>query len=1774
MKANGGLQADLGAPRLPFKPRRPSRVEKHMPRLVFPFLLLVSFMVPLFAGLACPARAEPLREGEAYVNDELANEALRLDTEIVKTAGALVARPSAELRTLAQQAIARKDFAAAQSALAALIAKNPKESSAWLGYARFVNATGTTYEAKQAATAAAYRGYLRASRKADRAGALVLLAEFFAERQLWRPALDAYKASLALVENAPVRQVYTDLREKYGFRVLDYKVDNESSAPRVCFEFSEPLARGRIDLAPFVTVSGASNGAISVEDQQLCAEGLKHGEPYAIQLRQGLRSVTGETLTKTADYEIYVRDRSPHVHFTGRNYVLPRAGQEGIPVLSVNTHKVAVGILRIGDRNLLSTLRSDDFLAQLYPYRLKQLTDTDASKIWSGTLDVKPELNQDVVTAFPVQDAVGHLEPGVYVMTASPAEDGTAPEGAENYGEAAATQWFIVSDLGLSAFSGPDGIHVLVRSLASAAPRPANLRLIARDNEVLATTTAGSDGHAHFDPGLARGTGGLAAALVVAEDGKGDYGFLDLAQGAFDLTDRGVKGRDPAKALDALVFAERGVYRSGETVFITTLLRNSDGIAHPGLPVTLVVKRPDGVEYKRVRVEDQGQGGRALPLPLLSGVSPGTWRIEAFADPKAEPIGTTSFLVEDYIPERLDLKLEPAAKAVRAGQAIEMTATARYLYGAPGANLEITGTVEIHAAERAPLPALEGYVAGLTDEDFEPVSQEIEAAAATDAKGVAKLLAPIPEVSAARPLEARILVQAGEPGGHAIERSLSVPILPQGGLIGVKKNFARLTDGAEARFDVIAVGRDGTRTTRKGVKWSLYQIGNDYQWFRADGRWSFEQVKSSRRVAEGTIDIGADAPGKIAAIVGLGQYRLDLASPNASDLPTSLAFESGWSGEASAATPDLLDVSLDKADYAPGDNLKLAIKSRFAGTATIAVIGDKLKTIEVLDLKEGETIKTLPVKAEWGASAYAVVLAHRPLDKAAHRMPGRAIGLAWFTVDAAAHRLEVKLDAPEKARPRGPLTIPIGIKGLAAGEEAYVTLAAVDTGILNLTDYHWPNANEFFFGQRRLSAELRDLYGFLIDGMQGTRGAIHSGGDAGASLSAERPTNEPVALYSGIVKLAPDGTARVSFEVPAFSGALRVMASAWSKSKTGSGEAEVVVRDPVVVQATLPRFLALRDKARLHLAIDNVEGPAGDYALDLAVEGGLTLPADQLHRKIKLDAKARQDVAIPIEASGIGRANLAIKLEGRGMSTEQSLALDVSPGTSSLYRRFMRSIAPSASLTVSNDLLADFIPGTGAVSLAVSELSGVDVPALLQALDRYPYGCTEQVVSRALPLLYVNKLAEAARLGIDPDVEGRVREAIERVLARQGSSGSFGAWSAQDTDDMWLHAYATDFLTRARENHFAVPRKAFDLALERLRNLVANSGEIGTGQAAPIAYAAYVLARNGRPVMGDLRYLADTKLDRFDTPLSRAQLAAALALLGDRTRAADVFAKASELLSTSVNPLFSRVDYGSRLRDGAGLLALAVETDMPNAEILRAERIIEDARTKTSLTSTQENAFLTLAAEALAGRTETLSLSIDGTAHQGALYRTYDAQALDAQSISIGNKGEAPIRAVLTTSGNPLVPEPEASQGYRIERIYYSLAGKRIEPDAIKQNDRLVVALTITETEAAYARLLLVDPLPAGLEIDNPVLYEGGSTGALAWLSGNIQPIHAEYRDDRFVAAFQRSGQEQATFSVAYVARAVTPGYYARPAAFIEDMYRPERFGRTAFGSLEIAPAK
>src|SRR5262249_21568232 len=380
-------------------------------------------------------------------------------------------------------AFSKNDFRAGMALLGQIVSAAPTDSATWLRLARTVMQIRPADDDEkrlllERASTAAYIAYQRTKSRDEEADSLAFLGNVLAQRELWRPSLDALRLSLDLREAADVRGQYERLREAHGFRVLDYSVDADTASPRACFQFSEDLPP-RTDFSPFVVLAGTDKPALSAAEKQLCVEGLQHGSGYNVTLRAGLPSTVHETLSKSADFSIYVRDRQPAVHFSSTAYVPPPTAQRGMPVISTNPRAVAVELYRLTDRSLVEAIGGDDyrrdFQRSLSRYDVEQLRNTRGISVWKGELAIEAApINTDVVTTFSVDQAVGELKPGVYVMVAQPQE----LKNVDNF-DAQATQWFIVSDLGLTAFSGNDGIHVFVNSLASTdAKNGAEVRLV------------------------------------------------------------------------------------------------------------------------------------------------------------------------------------------------------------------------------------------------------------------------------------------------------------------------------------------------------------------------------------------------------------------------------------------------------------------------------------------------------------------------------------------------------------------------------------------------------------------------------------------------------------------------------------------------------------------------------------------------------------------------------------------------------------------------------------------------------------------------------------------------------------------------------------------------------------------------------------------------------------------------------------------------------------------------------------------------------------------------------------------------------------------------------------------------------------------------------------------------------------------------------------------------------------------------------------------------
>jgi uncharacterized protein YfaS (alpha-2-macroglobulin family) len=1623
------------------------------------------------------------------------------------------------------------------------------------------------------AASAAWLAYL-GSDKSDAVVKKTLLALGAAlERQgRLREALATYQGLNNVTYDEFAAGRITALRDATDFRVVATSTSASGDSPQACLEFRRPPSSDKaVELSDYIKVEPKAPTTLSISESKLCIGGLDYGTTYKITVLKGLPGAdAADKLAASDTIAIDIGDRDPSVGFRSSTYVLPKDGPLGVPVTTVNVDRLKLRLLRIGDRNIVRQLQNQRFLLGLDRYEADQIVDQTGEELWHGEMNVVVEPNKRVVTSVPIDQFLKTTQPGIYLLTA------TSAASSDEYGPVA-TQWLVVTDIGLTTLSGSDGLHAFARSLDTGKPIAGlELRLYGINNDQLGSATTDANGVATFAAGLLRGTAGKAPAAVMAFATSGDFTILDLTRAAFDLSDRGVGGRPAPGANDLFFYTDRGVYRPGETVHLVGLLRDDGGRAIDNLPLTLRLMRPDAVQAREIVLTSGGAGGYTVDLPMTPTAQTGTWTVQGFVDPAGQPVATASFLVEEVVPARIEVKLKSDVAALKDGETASVDLSAMYLYGAPAGGLPIGGDVTIKLDDD-PFPALAGYRFGLVDEKVEPARTDLEAAETGDdgSGSIAVAATNLPDTP--QPLQAVLRAEVFEFGGRPVVQTLKLPIRNQKLYLGIKPGFANdsVAENSEAGFDVVAVDPAGTAVALPKAKYRLVREEWDYQWYYRNSAWDYEVVVRDAGSTNGEIAIAADKPARVAENVQWGPYRLEVYD-EASGAAASYRFEAGWAAAPGLGdTPDRLQVTADQKGYRVGQTAKVLIKSPFAGEVLMTIATNKVVETRSLTVTAEGTVVDVPIDGAWGAGAYVLATAFRPGTNADKRGPGRAIGVAWLGIDPAERRLDVAIKAPPVIEPRHPVDIPLEVAGLTAGQSAYVTLAAVDEGVLQLTDFATPQPQVWFFGKRRLGVEVRDLYGQLIDGRLGRRGEIRTGGDEGSlGRRGAPPQIKLVALFSGIVKLDDQGRTTIRLDVPDYNGRLRLMAIAWDKDKVGAADFGMIVRDPVVALTALPRFLAPGDRSQAAVTLQNVSGPTGVYHLSVAAEGTLAVDGGAPLAK-RLEVNQTATLTVPLLGKSAGEGTVIVSLRGPDdFAIDRRIPLTVRPAQLATVQRLVRKLDPGEGLTLSGAALDSFLAGTGELMARFSDRPSLDVPGLLQTLERYPYGCMEQTVSRAMPLLYVNEVAQAWGITNDPAASPEaMQRTITRVLEMQRYDGSFGLWDAHGDTEPWLTSFAMDFLTRAQERGLKVSSTAYANGLKWLVGHSQSYRDDTPSQLASRAYAFYVLAKARSGDLGALRYLFDNYGSRVPSGLADAQMGAAFALYGDQPRAAAAFKLALDRVERRN---YEADDYGTLLRDLAAIATLMLETKGSGQNPAGVLQRVAALQAQASWLSTQEETWMLLAAHAAVGiGSGGMTLAVAGDKPQQMTQTLYLRPTREqlGRGVTVRNAGTNAVFSGETLIGNPAKDLPAATTGFTLARQFFTLDGTATKLDKVKQSDVFVVVLRGKMLSGAKRRAMLIDLLPAGFEVENARLAGSRGSEQLGWLGDLTKTRYSEYLDDRFVAAFDLDRDNQ-DFAVAYLVRAVTPGTYRQPAAHVEDMYDPATRARTTIGSVTVRPFK
>jgi uncharacterized protein YfaS (alpha-2-macroglobulin family) len=1545
---------------------------------------------------------------------------------------------------------------------------------------------------------------------------------------------------------------------------------------------------------------------------------IKPQTRYVIRVAAGLNAKDGEKLNAESRFSVLTAAVSPAYYFASRGMVLPAKQNGGLPVVTVNVPEVDVQFLRVKPDQLPRFLDrvisgpavkqetvaaandegDDEETPYYYDYNRRHFLQgaisnweldgihTMTESVYVGRFVTEQKPDRRGVTYLPVEDVKELRTPGVYIAVM------TQPN---RFRYDYQVTYFYVSDLGLHVRSFAKGADAFVSSLIDGkSVGGVEVSWLDEQGKVLARAETDGDGRANF---AERPKG---ARVVLAKKDE-QVSMIALKEPALDLSEYDIAGQ-PYKPVRLFAYSGRNLYRPGESFDVSLLARDADGRPVPAQPIQALLKRPDGkTQFTEVWKPDETHAGyfrRKVDLP--ADAPTGFWTLELRADPADKVPGTAfRFGVEEFLPERMKLDLAAEAPALGAGKPFSIDVKGAYLYGAPASGNRLLGVAQFQRNKNPLAQKLPGFEFG--DADEESVRARVELAEDTlDEVGEASVDVDLGNAENRHsPFMVRATLSLLESGGRPIVRSIERTWWPAPALVGVRPLFVGdyAHENAPAQFEVVRADAQGKLLGGTALPVRLFREDRNYYWRFDDQRgWHSGFTETEELVESASVSVPAGGRAKLTLPVRYGRYRIEILDPETRQT-LRYRFYAGWSAkgdETQGIRPDRVALKLDKAAYKDGESAQLTITPPHAGEALITVDGDRTLWVKRVSVPADGTTINLPVREDWKRhDLYVSVLVLRPGAEGEKVTPARALGLIPLPLDRAERKLAVTLDAPKKMEPDRPLKVTVKAPG-AKGQKAMVTLSAVDAGILNITRFASPDPHGFFFGQLHYGADQYDVYGRLIEKMAGQKGKLKFGGDSAPKPTRSLPKKvRLVDLFSGPVALNERGEAEISLAVPDFNGTLRLMAVVAAPDSFGSQDAETVVAAPLVAELATPRFLSIGDSATIALDLQNLSGAAKSVKVSLSADQGLKIQNAERSADIKDQQKAT--LRFPVEAgTAFGLSEVKVNIAGPGIKLERSFALQVQAPTpqQQVLRRY--TVAPGESVELKDAELSGFLRPTIESHVGISNRPPIDVRSAIHGLLTYPYGCAEQTTSTAYPHVFVDDEA-ARRFGLKPFSREQRADMLEkatgRLAAMQAPNGGFSLWGNASDYEYWLSAYVSNFLLDAREQNFNVPaemqKKAMDFLLKALQEGVSGlpSGKVaynensiwndrhfaGSGRFTVLAYGGYVLARESKAPLATLRQLYDSR-ELAHSGLALVHLGIALRLMGDEARGNAAIA---EGIKRPREAGYWWGDYGSALRDAALSYALLDRHKLKPEGRENLLATISNEMGRDRYISTQEKLALFLVGRLFGPASEggewTATIEASGKeqkiATAGTLFRPVDPGDL-AKGFKLRNAHKEPLYVELAVSGNPTKMPAAKSDLIALKRDFFAADGKPLPARALRVGETVIVRLT-AKTRLRVTNGLVVDRIPAGLEIENLNIVQGEGMGAVtidganpaeAMNDGRIK--HVEFRDDRFVAAVRFDYQPLTLF---YRARVVTPGRFVMPPIYAEDMYRPDTFG-LAFG--------
>ncbi len=1502
---------------------------------------------------------------------------------------------------------------------------------------------------------------------------------------------------------------------------------------------------------------------------------------YALTIAKDLRGKIGGVLKEDHYGSVAFGELEASIRFTNNKGVyLSKKGSRNLEVQITSVPKVKLVISKIYENNLL--------LSQKYGYYPQESRASQASYdgdykgdyyyddygssasmgdvIYEKEIDTRslPKSGAGRLLNFAAfEDRLPDFK-GIYHVMIRSTEDYWVRD----------SRYISLSDLGLIAKEGTEKLYVFANSIRTAkAAGGVNVAVYANNNQLIGTATTNADGVAEITYAKNEFSG-FKPAMVVAKTDD-DFNYLPFNNTRVNTSrfDVGGKRNNPS-GLDAFVYAERDIYRPGEKVNFAVVIRDREWKSPGDMLLKLKFVMPNGKELRTFRKSLNEEGAAEASVDIATSAITGSYTLEVYTSADVL-LASKNFSVEEFVPDRIRVNAKLDRAALKPGDKTALTINASNFFGPPAANRNYETEIQVKQKNFSPekfadfdfsLANLQTY--------FEKIFREGK----TNAEGNANEQYEVPAAYANRGvLQASFYTTVFDETGRPVSRAASADIFTQDVFIGLKQDgYYYYALNQPIKFLLTAVNKDGHAASGAA---RIEVIKREYRTVlaKSGSYFRYESQQDDKLVTESAVNIGSNTTYTFIPR-SPGNYELRIYRPSASSyVKRNFYSYGGWGVTGNSFdvnTEGNIDIEIEKKTYFSGETVKAFFKTPFSGRMLVTMETDKLISHQYVEVNNRVAEVELKLTGEHVPNVYITATLIKPHEVSDIPLTV-ATGFRNVTVEEKNRKIAVEIAAQKSVRSKTKQQVKV-----KAAPGSYVSLSAVDNGVLQVTDFKTPDPYTYFYQKKALQVNAYNIYPLLFAEMRARLSS--TGGDG--ELSMEKRVNpmpakrvKVVSYWSGIKKANNSGEATFELDIPQFSGELRLMAVAFKGQSFGGADNTITVADPVVISAALPRFLSPGDTVLVPVTLSNTTDKAATVSADISSDGAIKVLGSK-SQPVSLAAKSEGRAVFSLVANpDMGIAKVNVTVSGMGEKFTDVTEIAVRPPSTLQKSTGSGSITGGSNQQISIGL-GDYIESSTDYSLVISRSPALELGEHLRYLVQYPYGCTEQTVSAAFPQLYYGDMADLMQLNTRQSLNANsnILEAIRKIRMRQLYNGALTLWDGGGIEDWWTTVYAAHFLLEARKAGFDVDNSLLSTMLNYLNNRLKNKQTITyyynrdqNKKIAPkeVAYSLYVLALANRSNVPTMNYYkANQALLALD---SRYLLSAAYAAAGDKKSFA---AMLPSTFSGEESVPQTGGSYYSDVRDEAIALNALIDTDPAHPQIAVMAKHVSDKLKSRQWLSTQERSFAFLALGKLSRSAAKSDVSaevrvngktiakVDGGQWKG------DKAALKGNNIEIVTKGNGRLYFFWQAEGISKSGAYNEEDSYlKVRKRFYNRYGQPITSNIFKQNDLVIVGITLERTySGSVDNVVITDLLPAGFEIENPRTKE---IPGMDWIKDGLTPTALDVRDDRIHFFVDATNNKQTYY---YAVRAVSPGNYKMGPVSADAMYNGEYHSYHGAGVIRI----